>query len=278
MPIHISHYATKPNTRGKPEKLLQIVDDARSMGIDVTFDAYPYDAGSSFLTLLLPLWVRDGDPYKLLERIKSREVRDKIRQEPGAYFQKVGEMVMCCVRTEKNKWCEGLTIEEIAHKLGKDYLDTVCDLMVEEDLETTFYQVIGHYPDIEVLMQHPAHMFCSDGLLNGGKPHPRAYGTFPRVLGYYVREKGILTLEQAIRKMTSCGAQRLGLSDRGILRDGMKADIVVFNSDTVKETATLAEPKQYPIGIEYVFVNGKLVVEKGEHTDALPGRALLKGG
>ena len=156
-------------------------------------------------------------------------------------------------------------------------MDAVCDLLVAESLEVSMYSFVGHYPDVEILMQHPAHMVCSDGLLIGGKPHPRGYDTFPRILGYYVREKQIFTLEQAIRKMTSCPAQRLGLPGRGILRDNMKADVVVFNPDNVGDRATLAEPKQYPIGIEYVFVNGKLVVEKGRHTGALPGRASMRG-
>mgnify|MGYP003308192496 CR=1 FL=1 len=132
----------------------------------------------------------------------------------------------------------------------------------------------GNPDNIRTIVRHPAHIVGSDGLLSGDMPYPRSYGTFPYVLGQFVREEGILRLEEAVRKMTAIPAQRLGIRDRGVLRDGMKADIVVFDPDRVQAKSTFEQPKQYPEGIDYVAVNGKLVVDHGQHTGALPGRAL----
>jgi len=151
-------------------------------------------------------------------------------------------------------------------------------MLLEENLGATFYTFSGDMNDVKVLMTHPAHMFITDGLRIGGMPNPRTYGTFPKVLGQMVRDEKVLTMEQAIRKMTSFPAQRYGLAGRGILRDGMKADIVIFDPVTVSGTATFAKPKQFPIGIEYVFVNGSMVVEKGKHTGALPGEPIKMRG
>jgi N-acyl-D-amino-acid deacylase len=153
-------------------------------------------------------------------------------------------------------------------------VDTICDLLIEENLDVAFVAHTGNPDNIRTILKHPAQMVGSDGLLTGDKPNPRTYGTFPFVLGQLVREEGLLRLEDAVRKMTSVPAQRLGLADRGILRDGMKADIVVFNPETVRATATFAEPKQLPVGIEYVLVNGTVVIDRGVHSGALPGRAL----
>ena len=153
-------------------------------------------------------------------------------------------------------------------------VDTVCDLLIEEDLDVAFVARTGNQDNIRTILNHPAQMVGSDGLMTGHKPNPRTYGTFPFILGQIVREERLLRLEDAVRKMTSTPAQRLGLRDRGILRDGMKADLVVFNPDTVRATATFEEPRQLPVGIDYVLVNGRIVIDQGRHTGALPGRAL----
>jgi len=181
-------------------------------------------------------------------------------------------------KNQAKKWCEGLTVEVVADKLKKDPWDAMCDLMIEESLEVAFYCFTGDMNDVKVIMTHPAHMFATDGLRTGGMPNPRTYGTYPKVLGQLVRDEKILSMEQAIRKMTSFPAQRFGLANRGILRDGMKADVVVFNPVTVSGTATFANPKQFPLGIEYVLVNGKMVIEKKKHTGALPGEPLTMRG
>lgn len=280
--VHISHYFTFPITRGHPDKLLHLIDEARDSGVDVTFDAYPYEAGSSLLHMHIPRWAHNGGPDALLARLKSPEDWGKMAAGSGAGQEiglpDIGELVISAVETEKNKWCQGRTLKAIGEALGKDPWTVMRDLLIDEDLAVGFYGFSGHYPDVRVIMQHPAHMFCSDGLLNGDMPNPRTFGAFPKVLGRFAREEKVLTMEQAVRKMTTVPAQRFGLKDRGILRDGMKADIVVFNPDTVRDRATFAQPKQYPVGIDYVFVNGKMVVEKGKHTGALPGQALLRQG
>ena len=277
-PVHLSHYATTTITRGQVAKMLQIVDEARASGIDLTFESYPWEAGSTTLITAVPMWAHSGGPHELLRRLKNKDDRSKMRGKSTKIVGQVEQIVISAVKTEKNRWCEGLTVAAIAAKLGKEPWDTICDLLVEEDLEAAFYCFTGDMNDVKVIMTHPAHMFITDGLRIGGMPNPRTYGTYPKILGQLVRDEKVLTIEQAIRKMTSFPAQRFGLAGRGILRDGMKADIVVFNPVTVNGTATFANPKQFPIGIEYVLVNGKMVVEKGKHTGALPGEPLTMRG
>jgi N-acyl-D-amino-acid deacylase len=277
-PVHLSHYATTTATRGQAAKLLQIVDEARASGIDLTFESYPWEAGSSTLITVVPMSAHSGGPHELLRRIKNKDDRAKMHGKSTKIAGSLEKIVVSAIKTEKNKWCEGLTVGAIAAKLGKEPWDTICDLLIEEDLEAAFYTFTGDMNDVKVIMAHPAHMFITDGLRIGGMPNPRTYGTYPKILGQMVRDEKVLTMEQAIRKMTSFPAQRFGLAGRGILRDGMKADVVVFNPVTVNGTATFANPKQFPIGIEYVLVNGKMVVEKGKHTGALPGEPLTMRG
>ncbi len=275
-PVQLTHYATNYATRGRADRLLELVDTARMTGIDVTIDSYPWPAGSTVLHMCIPTWAHEGGPDALLERLKSPSVRDEMRPRgPSALFN-YSEMVISAIGTEKNKWCEGRTIAELAEERGSDPWDTVCDLIVEEDLYVSFYVFSGHMDDVKTIMRHNSQMFCSDGLRVGGRLNPRTYGTYPKVLGQMVRDEKILSLEQAIRKMTSFPAQRFGLQDRGILRDGMKADIVAFDPLTVSCTATFENPRQYPLGIEYVFVNGEMVVDRGRHTGATPGRAIRR--
>jgi N-acyl-D-amino-acid deacylase len=278
--VNISHFHCSLRTRGRPDRLLQIIDEARGSGVDITFDNYPYEYGTTYLlALFVPLWAHSGGPYALLPRLKSEAARTKMREETSQYLEDWGRRFSISgVKSEKNKWCEGLTIGAVANKLGKDITSTVCDLLIEENLEVTANEHYGEDWENKVVMQHPAGMVCSDGVLLGGMPNPRVYGSFPKFLRWLVREEKVLTLEEAVRKMTSLTAQRYGLSDRGILRDGVKADIVIFNPYTVRDTATLAKPKQYPVGIDYVFVNGTLVVDEGKHTGALLGKPLTMKG
>ena len=279
--VNISHFHCNPGTQGRADKLLQIIDEARANGVDITFDSYPYECRTGPLQAnpSIPLWAHSGGPYALLERLKSEALRTKMREEQAQNLEDLSRTrFIAGVKSKKNKWCEGLTLRAIADKLGKDITDTVCDLLIEEKLEVAVTKLAGDYRDVKVIMQHPVGMIISDALLIGGLPNPRTYGTFPKVLRWLVREERLLTLEEAVRKMTSLPALRYSLSDRGILRDGMKADIVIFNPDTVRDTATLAKPKQYPVGIDYVFVNGTLVVEKGKHTGALKGEPLTMRG
>jgi len=275
-PVHFSHYQANMPLRGQTDRMLEFVDAARANGVDLTFEVYPYDGGGTTLTILLPLWVQSGGPGEIIKRLQDRDVRAKLRHCSTDVVGPPEGLIIRGVKSEKNRWCEGLSIVEIASRLKKDLWDTICDLMLEEELEVMFYALLSDLSDLRALLNHPAQMFSSDGLRVGGMPNPAAYGTYPRVLGQFVRDERVLSMEEAIRKMTSFPALRFGLTDRGLLRDGMKADVVVFNPTTVSAVSTLADPKRFPLGIDYVFVNGKMVVEKGNHTGLLPGEPLKR--
>ena len=284
--VNISHFFLGLNARGRLDELLEIIDEARDSGVDITFDSYPYEHGVSPLTLrVIPTWAHLGGPYDMLKRLGSKTERAKMREDNRVLWHDWEDWnhrnYISAVGSEKNKWCEGLTPQEIADRLGKDVMDVVCDLLIEENLLVNYTgsrQYPGSEETVKAIMKHPAGMLVSDGVLIGGMPHPRTYGAFPKVLRWLVREQKVLTLEEAINRMTFFPAKRYGLSDRGILQDGIKADIVVFDPDRVADKSTYTEPKQYPVGIEYIFVNGKLVVEKGKHTGATPGEPLHKVG
>jgi N-acyl-D-amino-acid deacylase len=273
-PLHLSHYATIIVTRGKPERLLGLVDEARARGLDVTFDTYPWPAGSSYLLAALPQWVQDQGPDEMLAYLKGSANRKSLEQEAPPLSGAADQLVISAVSSDRNRWCEGQTVKAVADRLGKDPWDAVCDLLIEENLEVAYYTFTGHMEDVQTIMRHPAQMVCTDGLRIGNMPNPRTYGTYPKILGQLVRDEKLMPLEQAVRKMTSFPAQRFGLADRGILRDGMKADVVVFDPFTVSCVATFANPRQFPIGINYVFVNGTMVVNNGTHTKATPGMPL----
>ena len=273
VPVHISHYHNPVDGMGP--RMLQLVDEGRDSGVDVTFDQYPYAAASTILHSLLPYWVHAGGPAALLERIRQPAVRDEIGDavEP-MWGLTLDSYIFSNVPSPKNKEWEGRSLGDLARHQGKRMVDAICDLLLEENLEVAFVARTGNPDNIRAIARHPAQMVGSDGLLTGDLPNPRTYGTFPYVLGQFARDEGLLRLEDAVRKMTSMPAQRLGLPDRGILRDGMKADLVVFNPHQVRANATFDHPKQYPDGIEYVIVNGVPVIDNGVHTGALPGRAL----
>ncbi len=273
VPVHISHYHNPVDGMG--ERMIALVDEGRDAGIDVTFDQYPYAAASTLLHSLLPYWVHAGGPGALLGRIKDRNIRDEIQDSINPMWGlTLDDYIFSNIGSVKNKEWEGRSLGDLARHRGVRMVDTICDLLIEENLEAAFVARTGNAENIRTIVRHPAQMVGSDGLLTGEMPNPRTYGTFPYVLSQFVREEGLLRLEDAIRKMTAMPAQRLGLQNRGILRDGMKADVVVFNPDQVQANATFESPKQYPDGIEYVLVNGKLVIDNGSHTGALPGRAL----
>jgi N-acyl-D-amino-acid deacylase len=273
VPVHISHYHSPVDGMG--ERMVALVDEGRNSGVDVTFDQYPYPAASTILHSLLPYWVHAGGPSALLQRIRDRRVRDEIGDSVNPMWGlTLDHYIFSHIGSAKNKEWEGRSLVDLARAQGKRMVDTICDLLVEENLDVAFVARTGNPDNIRTIVRHPAQMVGSDGLLTGNKPNPRSYGTFPYILGQLVREEKLLRLEEAVRKMTAIPAQRLGLKDRGILRDGMKADVVVFDPDTVEARATFDEPKQYPEGIDYVLVNGKLVIDQGVHTGALPGRAL----
>jgi N-acyl-D-amino-acid deacylase len=274
---HFSHYSV-PNfaNRGKSREMLAIVDEAREMGLDVTFDSYPYIAQSTTLIVLLPRWVHEGGPDVILERLGELKIKEKICAEMQAVSPAWDKLTLTHIPSEKNKVFVGKNMLEASNLAGKEVAEFVCDLLFEERLEVGYLSFLGNEEDLRVIMQHPCHMSGSDGILIGDKPNPRGWGTFTRYLGVYSRELGVLRLEEVIRHMTAAPAQCLGLNDRGLVKAGLAADLVVFNPHTVIDNATFDEPKKYPSGIDYVLVNGAVVVDEGKHTGILNGHALLR--
>ena len=278
IPCHLTHlYQRMPASRGPASRLLDLVEGAREEGLDVTFDSYPYIYGSTRLLIVVPEWAHDGGPEKLREVLRSPEGRAKLKKGMKARGNGWDQMWLTYFKKPHNKKYEGYTMAEVAELMGKDVIDAMCDLLLDEDLQTSFVMAGANGQTLPKFIQHPLSMVGTDALLLGDFPSPRTYGAFPVILSQFVRDEGFLSLQEAIRKMTSFAAQRLGLRDRGVLRDGMYADIVVFDPMTVAAPATRENPKQFPIGIEYVIVNGKVVVAKGEHTGLLAGRALRRG-
>ena len=273
-PVHISHYHSP--VAGLGAQMTALVDGALSRNQDVTYDQYPYPAASTILHSLLPYWVHAGGPQALLTRLADRNVRDLMVRavEPQWGGQTLDNYIFAHIASDKNKEWEGRSLEELAQHRGGRMVDAVCDLLLEEQLQVAFVARTGNLENIREIAAHPAQMIGTDAILTGGRPNPRTYGTYPYVLAQFVRGEGLFSLEQAIRKMTGAPAQRLGLSDRGTIHNGAKADLVLFNAETVDTPATFDDPRQYPVGIDYVCVNGQLVVDKGQTTAALPGRAL----
>jgi N-acyl-D-amino-acid deacylase len=273
VPVHISHYHNPVDGMG--ERMVALVDEGRNHGVDVTFDQYPYAAASTLLHSLLPYWVHAGGPGALLQRIQDPQIREQIGDSVDPQWgMTLDHYIFSHIGSAQNQEWEGRSLVDLAHARSQSMVDAICDLLIEENLEVAFVARTGNPDNIRTILQHPAQMVGSDGLLTGGMPNPRTYGTFPYVLGQFAREEGLLRLEDAVRKMTSAPAQRLGLPDRGIIRDGMKADLVLFDPDRVAALATFEQPRQYPQGIDYVVVNGQLVIDAGQHTGKLPGRAL----
>ncbi|HWO78469.1 MAG TPA: D-aminoacylase [Bacillus sp. (in: firmicutes)] len=284
--LHVSHFkvAGKIN-RSRYERALVKMEEARNEGIEVTFDQYPYTAGSTVFHAILPPWMHSGGTAELLEKLKDPDVQARIKDDfknNSDYENWVltcgwGNITLTSVSTEKNRWVEGKNMVEIAEMLGIKPEDAAFKLLLEENAGIT---MLVHWGEEEVItggMQHPLQMVGSDGIF-GGKPHPRLYGTYPRVLGHFVRDKQALTLEQAVRKMTGAPAQLLRLKNRGLIKEGYAADIVIFDPDTIKDNATYEDPLQEPTGIHYVFVNGQLTVEDGKFLGVTAGQVLRREG
>jgi N-acyl-D-amino-acid deacylase len=281
--IHVSHHkASGRENWGKVVKTLNMIDKARSESVDLTCDQYPYTAGSTMLTVVLPPWALEGGIPRLLTRLNSSEVRERLKNDMttgvlgwSSYLRAAGFENIMITYCKKNVQFEGKTLSNLAKELGKDPFDTVFDLLIDEEASISIVLFYLSEDDVKTVMRHQTVMVCTDGLL-GGKPHPRVYGAFPRVLGRYVREEKKISIQDAVRKMTSLPAQRFGLNERGLIREGMYADITIFDPRTIIDLGTYTNPRQFPIGIEYVIVNGRLVLENGKQLDALPGTVLKK--
>ena len=284
VPTIIAHHKTAGKKNwGKTHQTLRMIEEARAKGIDIICEVYPYIMSSTFLHALLPPWAQEGGVLKLLDRLRVPENRRRIKREfesaiPGwaNLYESAGWSGILITSVNKQKNLEGQTIEEVAKARKTEPADVVFDVLLEEDGDVMMVLYGISEEDIANILKHPVSMVGSDSLPCPGKPHPRTYGTFPRVLSKYVRQDMILTLPEAIRKMTAMPAQRLGLMDRGVLKLGMGADITVFDPQTVEDKATVAEPRQYPKGIPYVIVNGQIAVREGRWTGALAGKVLRK--
>ena len=282
-PAHITHFYHRQTHPGGPEPLLALVDDARADGLDVTFDSYPSEWASTRLLIQLPGWIPDGGPGPLKERLANRAARERLRAElrarGAAYTSPAGwaDVRLGAFRSPANLRWESRTMADVMAETGRDAIDVMCDLLLTEDLRVNQVTSGPWAETLRPFVAHPVGMVGTDSTFVGAKPSPRTYGSFPRILGQFVRDEALLSLEEAIRKMTAAPAARLGLTQRGTLRDGAFADVVVFDPATVRSTATYEEPRSYPVGIETVVVNGTLVIDGGEHTGALPGRGIRRG-
>ncbi len=282
-PAHITHFYHRSTFPGPPEQMLALVDDARAEGLDVTFDAYPYEWASTRLLIMLPIWVQDGGPGPTKARLADRAARDRIRtgmRERGTLYAGAGGLgdvrLGAFARPENRRW-EGRTLGDLCAETGADPVDAVCDLLLAEDLRVNEVTPGPHTDGIRAFYRHPVAMVGTDSTFVGAKPSPRSYGSYPRILGQFVRDENVLGLEEAVAKMTSRPAARLGLRDRGVLRDGAVADVTVFDPAVVRSNATYDEPRRFPEGIDHVIVGGVAVVDAGRHTGATPGRALRRG-
>lgn len=281
LPVQISHHKASGEAHwGKVRHTLKLMEAARDSGVDVFCDVYPYTAGAASLMSALPPWVLDQGVAGMIDRITDHDVRARIERElrqngiPG-WGELEDILISRCVVDET---IEGKTVAEIALSRGVEPIVAFLDLLVEDRGETGMITFTMSEDDVVAVLTHPLSMVCSDsGVSNpdaGGKPHPRTYGAFPRVLRKYVREGSCLSLEEAVRKMTSLPAERMGLTDRGVLKEGACADLVLFDPETIGDTATYVAPHQYPTGIPHVIVNGTSVVRNGKHTGACPGEVL----
>jgi len=276
--LHISHFkAAGKRNWGRSVQGLEAIERAREAGLSVTVDQYPYTAGSTFLSARLPSWMHEGGVDAMLDRLRDPEVRGRAYAEMTAdgSFLLWGETVVTSVKTEANKHLEGRSLSEIAEMRGTDVVEALFALVLEENNAVGMVSFSMSEEDVRTIMGSPIQMFCTDGIVLG-KPHPRAYGSFPRVLGRYVRD-GVLGLEEAIRKMTSLPAERFSLQGRGVLKPGGQADLTIFNPETVIDTGTYKDPIQFPEGIEYVIVNGRVTVDRGVHTGERAGMVLRSG-
>jgi len=296
IPVEIWHLKTAYQKNwGRMPEVLEKIRKARSQGLDITADVYPYIAGSTSLSACLPPWALEGGTEKMLGRLRDPQTRERLKKEistdskewENIYLGSGGAsgILIGSVLTRSLEWVQGKRISEIATEQKKEPLDAVFDLILADQGQTGAIYFMMSEADLRAAMRAPFVSFCTDsgaratdGPLAGAKSHPRGWGSYPRILGRYVREERLLTLEKAIEKMTGMPATRVGLRDRGFLRAGMFADITIFDPQSVIDRATFENSNQYPQGIQYVVVNGQVSVDQGKRTSALAGRPIRGPG
>ncbi len=282
--IEVSHLkAAGEQNWGQVARALEMIEAAAARDVRIGFDVYPYTAGSTHLAGFMPPWVSEGGWAQMEWRLQDPATREALRQQAQEFLggRYPSRITITSVDSQANQSLVGKTVAEIARERGVPSIDCLVDLVREEQNHILAVAFVMCEDDVERALAHPLGVVGSDTLAlasteesAAGGTHPRCYGTFPRLLGRYVREKGLLRLEEAVRKMTWLPAQRLGLADRGRIAEGLAADLVVFDPERIIDRATYERPRQYPEGIEHVIVNGEIVVEYGEHTGRRPGQVL----
>jgi N-acyl-D-amino-acid deacylase len=285
LPLQISHLkAAGQSNYYKIPLVFDLLERTKDRGLEVTADRYPYRAYSTTLNIMFPRWAVAGGSEKFVERLKDKDLRQKMKEEALEKTEGnngYSSMLITHVNNEKNSHLVGKYIQEAADEANKDAYEFACDLLISEGGSLSITGFGMGEENTEKVLKHPLVMLCSDGSaiapygpLNREMPHPRNYGAFPRFLRLYMREKKIVTLPEAIHKMAAMPAKKLGLNKRGVIEKGNYADIVIFDKDEIADRATYLKPKVYPVGIDYVLVNGKVVVDHGEHTGVLSGMVL----
>ena len=291
LPTQIYHLKTSGKKNwGRMPHVLRRIEQARQQGLDVSADMYPYTASSNSLDASLPLWVREGGRDRMLGRLRDLAARERakasfLEENPDWPDGGASRIMVVSVLDPTLKRYEGKTLEEIGREEGKDPWDVLVDLVIADKGNVGKISFSMSEEDVRSALRHPLVSIgtdsgarATDGIYAREKSHPRAWGSMARILGRYVREEKLLSLEEAVRKMTSLPASRMGLHDRGLLRPGMMADLVAFDPDLVQDRSTFADPFHYSEGIPYVAVNGRLVVDGGRLTDERPGRVLRGPG
>ncbi|MGY0058835.1 N-acyl-D-amino-acid deacylase family protein [Streptomyces sp. LZ34] len=283
--LHLAHATMNFGVnKGRAPELLALLDRALAEGADITLDTYPYLPGCTTLAAMLPSWAAEGGPRATLDRLRDEASAERIRQvleEEGAdgchgVPIEWDTIEISGVSDPALAAYVGKTVAQSARDRGEAPWDTARRLLLADRLGSTILQHVGHEENVQAIMKHPVHTGGSDGILQGAKPHPRAYGTFPQYLGRYVRELGVLSLEECVAHLTARPAARLRLPDRGLVREGYRADLVLFDPDTVAAGSTFESPRTLPTGIPHVLVDGRFVIEDGRRTDVLAGRSVRR--
>ncbi|MFE3166844.1 amidohydrolase family protein [Streptomyces sp. NPDC059224] len=284
-PLHLAHATMNFGVnKGRAPELLSLLDRALADGADITLDTYPYTPGCTTLAAMLPSWANEGGPDAVLARLADDETSERIRH----HMESLGSdgchgvpiewetIEISGVSDPALADFVGRTVEESARLRGEAPWTTARGLLLADRLAPSILQHVGHEENVRAIMRHRIHTGGSDGILQGSKPHPRAYGTFPHYLGHYVRELGVLSLEECVAHLTARPAARLRLPDRGLVREGYRADLVLFDPETVAAGSTFEHPRRLPTGIPHVLIDGRFVMEDGRRTDELAGRSVRR--
>jgi N-acyl-D-amino-acid deacylase len=274
IPLHLSHFKLMHRPQhGQADRAIGFLESARDRGVDITADQYPYTAGSTMLAADLPSWARSEGPETTIDHLKNN--REPIREHLEREISDWENIVITSVASEANERLVGMNMEDIAEELISDPAVAVMNLLVEEELEVERVYHFAAESDVREILEYERAAVATDALL-GGEPHPRTYGTYPRVLGHYARDENLFSVEEAVRMMTSLPARIAGLHDKGVIGPGMDADLVAFDPHHVYDPATYDNPRQFPDGMPHVIVNGEFIVRDGESTGATPGEAIRK--